>query len=335
MSNEINYCIPAETNNLEGKPRRVGFELEFADLSLQQVTDILCEKLNGKVHSNNPAETIVIVEGLGKFTIELDWQFAKETAKERARQHALEYGDKKVDDHFMIWLTKLASIVVPIEIVCPPIEIKDLTVLDGMVSALRSAGAKGTGESLWYAFGVHINPEVTDNDPEKVMRTLKSYAICQDWLLKTHQVDPIRRVTPYIDLFPKSYINTLITYKSNISWTKLIEDYLEYNPTRNRALDALPLFKYIDQNLIDQRLDDPRIKARPTFHYRMPNCEIEKNNWFLYKSWNVWCVIEHIAQNEQLLEQLVIEWQRYNQALINIKPAPWFNILDEIYQNLS
>ncbi|MBU2712571.1 amidoligase family protein [Zooshikella harenae] len=330
----MHYCIPSAINNFEGNPRRVGFELEFADLDLEDVTDILCKTLNGRVQSNNPAESRVLVEGIGEFTVELDWRFAKETAKERAKQHAIEYGEGNIDDHFMIWLTKLASVVVPIEIVCPPIVISDLSVLDNMVLALRNAGAKGTEESLLYAFGVHINPEVTNNDPEKVMRILKAYGICQDWLLKIHQVDPIRRVTPYINLFPKSYINTLIEYKDNISWSKLIEDYVEFNPTRNRALDALPLFKYIDEHLINERLDDPRIKARPTFHYRMPNCEIEKNNWFLYKSWNVWCVIEYLAQNDQLLEQLATEWQTYNQALINIKPAPWFSILDKIYQNL-
>ena len=65
-----------------------------------------------------------------------------------------------------------------------------------------------------------------------------------------------------------------------------IDDYLVENASRNRALDMLPVFAYLDEARIRAAVSDGLIKARPTLHYRLPNCEIEQPGWDLHPAWN-------------------------------------------------
>ena len=332
------YRIPQLRNNVEGEERRVGFELEFAGLEMVQVAKILAECFDGRVLPATHAECEVEVPDFDNFVVELDWHFAKETAKERAEQHFAanaNNGDAMVpSDPFMEWLTRIASQVVPVEVVCPPIPISQLDVLDEPIKRLREAGALGTEESMLYAFGVHINPDLPDLSPQTLIRYLKAYCVCQAWLLKAHEVDPVRRLTPYIDLYPADYIARVMSYESE-SMEELIDDYLLFNPTRNRALDLTPLFKFIDEDRLVAKLSDPRINGRPTFHYRMPNCAIEKPNWSLAQSWHVWSVIEHLAAETEVLDDFCRQYMARQEKLIPIKEAEWHSELDEISASLG
>lgn len=328
------YRVPQLRTNVEGKERRVGFELEFAGLEMLQVASILADSLDGEVLPSTHAECAVEVPKIGKFVVELDWHFAKETAKERAEHHLAEIGGSMPDDPFMEWLTRVASQVVPVEVVCPPIPISQLEVLDLPVSKLREAGALGTEESLLYAFGVHINPDLPDLSAETLIRYLKAYSVCQAWLLKAHRVDPVRRLTPYIDLYPADYIATVMKYESE-SMSTLINDYLRFNPTRNRALDLTPLFKHIDSERVEAKLQDPRINSRPTFHYRMPNCEIEKADWSLADSWHYWSVVEYLVSNPRTLEDLCEQCRTRQKKIIAIEEEPWHSKLDDISASLA
>ncbi|AWL11260.1 hypothetical protein HMF8227_00764 [Saliniradius amylolyticus] len=328
------YAMPQKADKANGEQRQVGFELEFAGLSMKRVSEVLQQCFGGELDIRSQAEAELKTEELGDFVIELDWSFGKKTAKERAEQRAKEIGKAHADDPFMEWLTKLAGQLVPMEVVCPPIELTRLKRLDRAIRLLRKAGAKGTEKSLHYAFGVHINPELPDTDAETIIRYLKAYAIAQDWLLKVHKVDLIRRVTPYIDCYPKDYLRKVLGYEGNESIETVIDDYLKLNPTRNRALDMLPLFKHLDEKRVTNTLDDPRINARPTFHYRMPNCEIERPDWSLHCSWNVWCVIEALANDAEQLNTLTEQWLAHDRPL-TFEKAPWHKTLNEIHQNLS
>jgi Putative amidoligase enzyme len=61
---------------------------------------------------------------------------------------------------------------------------------------------------------------------------------------------------------------------------QLFEHYLEHNPTRNRPLDLLPLFVHLHGPGLLKRVEDaPLVKPRPTFHYRLPNCELTNPGW--------------------------------------------------------
>lgn len=312
----------------QNEPRRVGFELEFAQIDLKTVAQILSDELNGEIERKSEAEWLINTE-LGPFVVELDWSTGKAAARERAKQVEDE------EDPIAEWLTKLAGQLVPVEIVCPPIAAHSIHVLDPIIERLRAAGAVGTEQSLVYAFGLHINIELPDEDAATIAQYLKAYSVCQDWLVKRHNVDLVRRVTPYIDLYPEAYVECVLAYDDAVTMDQLIEDYLEHNPTRNRALDMLPIFKHFDEKRIEKSLDDPRINARPAFHYRMPNCEIEQEHWGLGPAWNIWCVIEYLTQHPKQIEQLAAQWREHADNLIPFQDQPWHPTLDDILEKVN
>lgn len=58
--------------------------------------------------------------------------------------------------------------------------------------------------------------------------------------------DMARRLTPYIDPFDKEYIERILDPAYVPTMRQLIDDYLDYNPTRNRALDLFASI-YLDR----------------------------------------------------------------------------------------
>ena len=330
------FVVPKRTLNSSGEQRQVGFELEFAGIPLEEVANIVASQVDGKINKVSEAEFLIECERYSDFRVELDWAFAKATAQERLDDKALDTGadTDNVDDPVMKWVTRLAGAVVPIEIVCPPIPIEELNVLDPMVKALRSAGALGTGHTILYAFGLHANPELPNLAPSTISGYLQSFIAAKEWLVQRHNVDFSRRVTPYIDHFPEEYEAVVMEYDDKLSQDDLIADYLTHNPTRNRALDLLPLLKHIDAEKVMAAVPDPRINARPTFHYRLPNCEIEQDDWSLATSWNLWCVLETLSEDDALREEMIEHWHLERaQSRFNLE-RPWHQKLDAIYQDL-
>jgi hypothetical protein len=83
-----------------------------------------------------------------------------------------------------------------------------------------------------------------------------------------------------------------------------MKDYLHHNPTRNKALDLLPLFAHIDEQLLARYVEDPRIKSRPTLHYRLPDCDIDNPEWHFSSVWNDWVMLEQLVANAPDLADL-------------------------------
>ncbi|HEX4857108.1 MAG TPA: amidoligase family protein [Limnobacter sp.] len=324
----LQYAIPACLHNSAGRTRTVGFELEFAGLDLMTAAEAVARAIKGRVQEDTQAECKVVHPDLGSFNIELDWAFAKNMAR-RQLDDAL-----PPDTTLVTLMTDLARQVVPLELVCPPIPITRLELLDPVVESLRQSGALGTSESLVYAFGMHINPEVPEVTPQVLVAYLQAYCVAQGWLVKLHEVDPMRRLTPYIDSYPRRYVQKVMAYTSLTSLHQVMDDYLAHNPTRNRGLDMLPLFKHIDEARVIAAVSDERVKARPTFHYRLPNCEIEKPGWRPAESWNAWCVLEYLVSHPVELEAMCGQWLHYHHNLINFKEEPWHHELTSIHQDL-
>lgn len=302
-----------ETKNAQGNIRRVGFELEFSGVELAEASSAVANALGGTVCAQTVAEHQVDVPDLGPFKVEIDWDFLKRKARETAGEDGAEWVDT---------LGKVAPVLVPVEVVCPPIALNKLDCLAPMVDALRQAGAEGTEASLMAAYGVHINPEIPALEASVVHRYLRAFALLQWWLVTAHDVDPTRRLTPYIDPWPEAYLLDVLTRKAPTIDT-LIDSYLEHNPTRNRALDMLPLFAEIDAERVRSVVDDGRIKARPTFHYRLPNCQIEQTDWSLSDSWQRWCLVETLAWDEPALDQLSAEFVDKTRFLIGVSQPEW------------
>lgn len=324
------YALPARLHTEKGEPRHVGFELEFAGLEFRDTVRALSRVFDVDATTHTQAEASIEHPEFGEFLVEVDSSLAKQLAKSRAE------GRRKgsSDDPLAEWLVNLTTELVPIEIVCPPIPIEKLPALDALVKALREAGAEGTAESVVYAFGVHINTELPALTPATIARYLRAYVIAQDWLVRRHRVDLTRRFTPYIDLYPVGYRKRVLAYGDDTDLEELLDDYLEYNDTRNRALDMLPLFKYLAEEKVVEAISDARVNARPTFHYRLPNCEIERGDWQLSESWNLWCVVEALANDASQLDELTHQCRRFESHLINLTRAPWHKTLDKILNGL-
>jgi hypothetical protein len=218
-------------------------------------------------------------------------------------------------------------VLVPVEIVCPPIEITRLDSLDPLVESLRAAGAVGTEESLFAAYGVHINTEIPALDAATMFRYLKSFALLQWWLVDRYEVDPARKLSPYIDLYPEAYLRQLASLQ-DADMDRIFEDYLAHNATRNRALDMLPMLAQVDEARVQQAVDDPRVKARPAFHYRLPDCHIEKPDWSLCSAWDSWLKVEELGDRAEWLEELGAAFLDADRPVLGVNRSEWVAYID-------
>lgn len=313
------FEMPPVQETVSGDLRRVGFELEFSGLTLQAAAGAVAKALSGKLQQDSAAE-MSLHHAQGRFNIEIDWDFLKRQASES--------GAKEGGDGWLDLLSQVAALVVPIEVVCPPLPLDRLGMLHALVSALRDAGARGTEESLIAAYGVHINAEIPRLDAATLLAYLRAFALLQWWLVDAHKVDIARRASPYIDLYPEAYVR-LLCERREVSMDDIFSDYLQHNATRNRALDLLPLLAEIDEARVRRTIDDPRIKPRPAFHYRLPNCQIENPDWSLASSWNTWCAVEALAAQPELQVQLGEEFLSRSQPLLGVNRNKWTKFVEQ------
>lgn len=200
-------------------------------------------------------------------------------------------------------MTWAAEALVPHEIVSPPLPLARLGEVETLIAQLRERGAKGTSDRALNAFGMQFNPELPSLEPRLITACLKAFLCLYDRLYVRADIDFTRRITSYVDPFPSSYVKKVIAADYWPDLTTLIDDYLIDNPTRNRALDMLPLFKFLDEDRVCARADESLIKARPTFHYRLPDCDIHKPHWGLHVAWNDWVEVERMAADEIRLQR--------------------------------
>ena len=219
------------------------------------------------------------------------------------------------------------DLLVPIEIVCPPVPMTDLEVLTPAVAGLRAAGAAGTEDSLIAAYGVHINCEIPHLEASTLNNYLRAFALLQWWLVETHKVDFSRKLSPFIGLFSDGYLKCLLS-RRDPDLATLLEDYLQYNPTRNRALDLLPLLATLDPARVAAAVNDNRVSARPAFHYRLPDCHIDKSDWSLAKPWNSWWVVEELAARPEALTDLGAEFLARQRPLWGVNRNHWTELMD-------
>ncbi|WP_353247893.1 amidoligase family protein [Salinisphaera sp. T31B1] len=288
---------PSRIHTTAHGQRRVGVELEFTGLSIERISQTLQATYGGEIVAHSAYEYSVKDTELGDFAVELDYAYLKERGRREPESGLLEDIEKASED----LLGALAKRVVPREIVCPPIEIDQLHRINTVIRALRAAGARGTSDSAIYAFGLHLNPELPDLETETLLGYIRAFAVAYDWLKRVSVIDISRRVSPYIQPYPKPYVRTVCDPGYLPTRSRLIGDYLAENANRNRALDMLPVFAHIDADRVRAAVSDGLVNARPTLHYRLPNCEIEKPGWDLRASWRDWLVIERLAADPDRL----------------------------------
>lgn len=284
-----------------GEERRIGVEIELSGLDYKALVS-LCEKLLGGTACLYSRYVTKVATDLGEFTVELDSDPIKDL---ELRDERLPESVRELGGHAMEVIDAAAEKIVPLEIISPPLPMTELERVETLCDELCSAGALGSREAIYYAFGLQLNPELPDLEPATLVRYLQAFAALYDWLKDRHQIDISRKFTSYIEPWDNRYIDRLIGENYTPDMEELMRHYLRHNPTRNKALDLMPLFAHINSDLLAEYVKDPRIKSRPTLHYRLPDCDIDNPHWHFSTVWNDWVVLEQVANNRDDLESLV------------------------------
>lgn len=299
---------PPWQQNAQGEVRRCGVEIEMNGVTLDQVSDLISESMSLGVRQDGRYERRLTGDPAGDWIVELDFDLLKKLGRQ---EHAVDTLSGELSGSAEELLKTVALPLVPLEVVSPPLPLDRLDEIEQLIVKLRNAGARGTSDTLTNAFGMQFNPEVPSNEAELLTAVLKSFLCLYEWLFKRARIDLARRVTLFAEPFPREYVMKVVDPSYWPDLAQLMDDYLQFNPTRNRALDLLPLFKYLDEPRVVRKTQDVLIKARPTWHYRLPNCEIDQPDWGLYRAWNDWVEVELLAYDRARLNACCREYQQF------------------------
>lgn len=297
--------LPPRKLNYLGRARRVGVELEFAAVTAAKAATRVAGLYGGAIERDDAHRYRVEGTKFGRFLVELDSQYAHRQPGEHAAQAT---GFAAIMDGFREAMRSLygdiGSLVIPYEVVCPPIEFESLADLESLLVVLREEGAQGTSDHPLHAFGAQFNPDIATRDPRWILAVLKAEILLSSWMRRIMSIDIARRLLAFVDPFPAAYVRKILDPGYWPDTDDLIEDYIDYNPTRNRELDMLPLFTWLDEKRVRSRLAPGLVRPRPTFHCRLPNANIREPMWSLTLEWNRWVVIERLADRPDLLAQM-------------------------------
>lgn len=321
-----------QMTNENGDERTVGFEIEYAAVPLEDAAKVVQHVYGGEIKAENTALCFVENTKLGSIRLELDAALLQKLA---SHMHTLgEVPEEKVtilqslQQRLGGAVGDAGAQIAPYEIVTPPIPIRQIEQLDALCDALRDAGAHGTKAALHYAFGMHINPEVVSFKTASIVRYLQSFLLLAPWLKHQHKVDMTRRVTGFIDPFPASYAKHILQPEYHPDFKALVREYHAHNPTRNRTLDMLPLFAHMDEDYVRSLYgEEEKINPRPTFHYRLPNCEIDDAQWSPILEWERWLMVEALAEEEERFDALLKQWLDYQEKWLSME-SQWVQQVD-------
>ncbi|MEQ6916803.1 amidoligase family protein [Halomonas aquatica] len=298
---------PPEPRNAKGETRHIGVEIEFAGLPPRKTAELVQELFGGQLVVLSPHRLKVTGARWGDFGIELDTQYAHPDKDMVDAEAAIDSEWERMRQDFHARTRELigdmVTGLVPTEIVCPPVPWDELEELDALFEALRRHGAKGTDASLLYGFGLHLNPEAPSLEVESLLAYLRAYLLNAAWLREQIHVDITREVLPHANPFPRAYAIKVLDPGYAPDLETLIGDYLEDNPTRNRELDMLPLFAHLKPDFPHELFHNRLVKARPTFHYRLPNAQLSEPGWGAVTEWNRWLEVERLASTPETLAE--------------------------------
>ncbi|MEX0822932.1 MAG: amidoligase family protein [Balneolaceae bacterium] len=332
----MEFKIPPRPQNADGKERKAGYEFEFTGLEMSEAAKLVKNLYGGTIHRVSTYEYSIKDSDFGTFALELDAQLLREKKYENIlKSLGIDLSSLKNIQSIEGALKDLASSVVPFEIITPPIPLFEMQKLNSLIKELRSLKAKGTGSSVFYAFGMHINPEIPEHSAKSLLDHLKAYVLLDPWIRKDAGIDISRRMTPYIKEYKEDYLQLILssTYKPDLK--KLITDYFRFGNSRNRPLDMLPVFMHLDKEHTQKHMEESLTSGRPAYHYRLPNCSIEDENWSIADDWNRWVLVEILADDVKSLEQ-------YSKAYLKMKKdtmvrfeSKWIKLMDRWMNNVS
>lgn len=317
--------IPPRRTTASGEERRVGVELEMSGLSLERLAQRVAQQQGLALTAPSRYERVLTGDPAGDWIIELDFALLKKMGRESRDQQSVVDELESAAEQILHWG---AEQVVPLEVVSPPLTLSRLQEVEALIATLRTSGAQGTAGKLYYAFGLQFNPEVPAEDAATLTDYLRAFLCLYDWLYERAEVNATRRLVAYADPFPRDYVAQVVNpdYRPNL--TDFMDDYLHHNPTRNRALDLLPLLRHLDEDRLLRHMDGHLVKARPTFHYRLPNCEIDQPGWGLHTAWNDWVAVERLAEDKPRLQACARAYSKLLAQAVSL-PGQWRRELEQ------
>jgi Putative amidoligase enzyme len=320
------YRTPPRPYNDRGSLRSVGLEVELGGLSMERALAVVHDCVGGAVEVRSRTEGAVRSPVFGKFKVEFDHSMLRDRSYLRPLERLGLHDDttQRVEDSVL----RLAAELVPIEIVTPPIPYNRLAELDPLWSALRCAGAEDTHDSPLYAFGLHLNPETPSTDGATLLAFMRAFLLLEDWLSSASRVALARRISPFIRPFPEEYRRLILRPDYAPTEAEFVDHYLTFSPTRNRPLDLAPLLVHVYGPSVLARIEEaPLVKPRPTYHYRLPNSEIAEPGWTPARDWNRWLVVERLANEPKLLEELAREYLDTFDLPLRLQSQGWVETL--------
>lgn len=293
------FDMPPETRTAEGRPRRVGMEIEFMRLGAGEAAGILASGLGGQVAEEDAHAFRVLGSRLGDLSVELDLRHA------HPQRHRgvlpIRLGRRSA-----ALLGRLLGPAVPCELITRPLPLDRLPDLSEAIGLLRHAGAGGPRLPLVATPGLHFNVDAPRLDSGTLAAFLKAYLLLEPWLRRAGgETRPGATLPPR---FPKDYVRKAIAPDYRPELPKLADDYLAANPTRDRGLDLLPILLHLDEGRVRRSLPREKIGARPAFHYRLPLARIDDEGWSIAPDWNRWIVVERLACDGARLEGLARDY---------------------------
>ena len=322
------YLLPPKMKDKAGHPRRAGFEFEFGNLPIADTARALQEELGGELELRSPFEAVLRSSSLGELTVERDADLLKSVRYRRWLETlGVEFSPGTLAHEIETNIDNASRMLIPCEVVTQPIAFRRLEKLDSLVKTLDGLGAEGTQQSFIYAFGLHINVSIPDDSPVTLRNYLQAFLLLHAWIIEASSIDITRRFfTKYIDPFPQRYVELLLDNQYAPDIAGLINDYMEHNPTRNRALDMLPIFCELDRERVFAAVNPEErklVKGRPAFHYRLPDCKVNVPGWSVADPWNQWIYVEKVASNDALREELIDAWRKSNRKMSITPAAAW------------
>jgi len=296
--------------NAKGELRKVGFELEFANVDIEKSVRIIQDLYGGSEVMEHRFSRKVVNTGIGDFSVKIDLKLLNEkTYKEpldklNINLHDIQFGKDTLEDGVEAVLESVVNKVIPYEITTPPLPVAELEQFEKLRQALYEHHAKGTEAFITNAFATHINPEVPATDAATILRYLQAFLLLYPWLVKKGETDFARRMTSFINPYPAEYNVLALAPAYHPDMDTLIEDYHRLNPDRNRPLDLYPLFAALRPDKVNGYTDLGNVKPRETFHYRLPNSWVSKPDWTLAQEWDNWVLLEELANDPERLAQM-------------------------------
>ncbi|KAA3438428.1 amidoligase family protein [Rufibacter hautae] len=306
--------LPIEKNK-EGQVRTVGFELEFANVGINECLEIVQVLYGGEIEWENRFSAKLVNTRLGDFSVEIDLKLLTEKQykalfeKLNINVEHIKFGEETLENLIDDTLEAVIQKVIPYEIGVPPLPYDQLEQLEVLRQSLYEHHAKGTEAFITNAFGTHINVEIPDTEPTTILRYIRAFLLLYPWLLEAGETDFARKnLTSFINPFPAEYNQLVLDPAYTPTLEQLIDDYHQYNPDRNRPLDMYPLFAHVRPDQVNQFTNLGSVKARKTFHYRLPNSCVSDPTWTLAQEWNNWVVIEELANDPDRITQMSKEY---------------------------